>query len=72
MGKINKDLLFSPETPTTWPALLTIAQTAKILNLSKWTLRLWDNNGKLKAIRIGTRKDRRYQKAEVLKIFTGV
>lgn len=68
MDKINKDPEFTPESPRTWPLLLTIEQVSKILNISKWTLRKWDNEGKLKAIRVGSRKDRRYQKEEVLKI----
>ena len=33
-----------------------------------YTLRDWDNNGVLKAIRFGTRKDRRYKKSNVLRI----
>lgn len=59
---------FTPSVPRTWPPLLTIAQTAQILNISPWTLRQWDNNKKLVAIRIGSRKDRRYKKENVLKI----
>lgn len=60
--------IFTPSIPRTWPPLLTIDQTAKILNISKWTLRKWDNEGKLKAVRVGSRKDRRYPKEEVLKV----
>lgn len=50
--------------------LLTIKQAAKILNVNAQTLRRWDNNGTLKALRIGTRKgvgDRRYKKKDILK-----
>ena len=47
--------------------LLTIRQAAKILNLNIETLRRWDKNGKLPAIRIGTRGDRRYQENAILK-----
>ena len=60
--------IFTPSSARTWPPLLTIGQTAQILNVSPWTLRNWDNNGKLKAVRIGNRKDRRYKKEDVLKI----
>lgn len=50
------------------PSLLRISQAAKILNVSPWTLRLWDKKGLLKPIRMGSRKDRRYKKDEILKI----
>jgi excisionase family DNA binding protein len=46
--------------------LLTIEQVAKILNLSKETLRRWDRSGKLTAIRIGSRGDRRYRKIDII------
>lgn len=59
---------FTPSIPMTWPPVLTIDQTSKVLNISKWTLRNWDNQGKLKAIRFGARKDRRYKKDDVLKV----
>lgn len=59
---------FTPSVPRTWPPLLTIQQTASILNLNPWTLRQWDKNKKLVALRIGTRKDRRYKKEDILTI----
>lgn len=64
----NKSTTFSPSDPTTWSSLLTIDQVAKILSVSPWTLRQWDNQKKLIALRIGNRKDRRYKKEDVLKI----
>lgn len=45
--------------------LLTIRQAAKILNVNVETLRRWDKRGKLKAIRIGSRGDRRYRKTDI-------
>lgn len=60
--------IFTPSSPRTWPPLLTIAQTAQILNISPWTLRKWDKEGKLVAIRIGSRKDRRYKKENVMQV----
>ncbi len=45
--------------------LLTIADAARMLGVSKLTLRNWDNNGRLKAVRIGTRSDRRYRKSDI-------
>ena len=60
--------LFTPSSPRTWPPLLNIDQASQILNLSPWTLRQWDNKKKLIALRIGTRKDRRYKKEDILKV----
>lgn len=45
--------------------LLTIKQAAKILHVSPQTLRRWDDKGLLKAVRIGTRGDRRYHKKDI-------
>ena len=48
--------------------LLTIEQTAKILNVNAQTLRRWDRQGILKAVRVGTRRgvgDRRYRKQDI-------
>lgn len=59
---------FTPSTPRTWPPLLTIAQTAQILNISPWTLRQWDKENKLIPLRIGNRRDRRYKKEDILKV----
>ena len=48
--------------------LLTLKQAAKILNASTQTLRRWDKQEILKAVRVGTRKgvgDRRYRKKDI-------
>ncbi len=42
------------------PRLLTIRQVTEILNVHVETLRRWDKSGKLKAIRVNDRGDRRY------------
>lgn len=60
--------IFTPSVPRTWPPLLTIAQTAQILNISPWTLRKWDKEKKLVALRIGSRRDRRYKKEDILAV----
>jgi len=48
--------------------IITLAEASEILGLHPNTLRKWDNKGYLRAIRIGTRKDRRYRKSDVLKV----
>ncbi|MCX6706393.1 MAG: helix-turn-helix domain-containing protein [Candidatus Woesebacteria bacterium] len=68
MDKISVNVAFIPESPRTWPPLLNINQVSQILNLSKWTLRNWDKDQKLIPIRVGSRKDRRYKKEDVLKV----
>ena len=45
--------------------LVDISSAAKLLGVSKLTLRNWDNSGILKAIRIGKRGDRRYKKEDL-------
>jgi len=50
------------------PDILTLEQACKLLNCHPNTLRNWDNKGILKAIRFGTRKDRRYRKSDILKV----
>lgn len=51
--------------------LLTIRQAAEILNLHIETLRRWDKSGKLKAVRIGSRGDRRYRKEDIERLING-
>lgn len=50
------------------PDYLTLAQVAELLQVHPNTLRNWDANGTLKAIRIGVRKVRRYKKTDILKL----
>lgn len=48
--------------------LLTLEDAAMKLKVSMGTLRRWDNEGNLKAVRIGTRRnvgDRRYRKEDI-------
>jgi len=45
-----------PSNEEKLPELLTIKQVAKILNVHPTTLRRWDKSGKLKALRVGTRR----------------
>ncbi len=48
--------------------IITLAEACAILGLHPNTLRKWDNKGYLKAIRFGTRKDRRYRKSDIQKL----
>jgi excisionase family DNA binding protein len=48
--------------------IITLAEACDILGMHPNTLRKWDNKGFLKAIRIGTRRDRRYRKSDILKL----
>lgn len=50
------------------PPLLRLSQTAELLSVSVWTLRNWDKKGILKPVRVGTRKDRRYKREDIIKI----
>lgn len=47
------------------PELLTLKQASELLNAHPNTLRKWDNDGILKAVRFGPRKDRRYKKQDI-------
>lgn len=46
---------------------LTLGEVSKMLKVHPNTLRNWDRNGTLKAIRIGEKKIRRYEKEDVIK-----
>ena len=48
------------------PDLLTVAEVADLLRVSKLTIKRWVKRGKLPAIRINARGDRRYRKEAVL------
>lgn len=50
------------------PELLTLKQACELLQVHPNTLRNWDKNGTLKAVRIGQRGLRRYKKADLMKI----
>lgn len=54
----------------TLPKLLTIKQASEILNVHVETLRRWDKRGKLKAIRVNERGDRRYDPSDIKAILS--
>jgi len=53
---------------TDLPDLLTIREVATLLRVSSLTIKRWGKKGKLPAIRINSRGDRRYKKTIVLKL----
>ncbi len=53
-------------TIDTLPDLLTVREVAEILRVSPLTIKRWGKRGKLPAIRINSRGDRRYKKEAVL------
>jgi excisionase family DNA binding protein len=44
------------------PELLTIKEAARLMSVHPNTLRNWEREGRIQAIRIGSRRDRRYPK----------
>jgi excisionase family DNA binding protein len=50
------------------PDLLTIREVSELLRVSPLTLKRWGKRGKLAAIRINSRGDRRYKKEAVLAV----
>lgn len=51
---------------TNLPDLLTVSEVAELLRVSTLTIKRWGKRGKLPAIRINSRGDRRYKKESVL------
>lgn len=50
------------------PDILTLSQACEVLNCHPNTLRKWDKEGTLVAIRFGSRGDRRYNKSDILEL----
>lgn len=50
------------------PDLMTIAEVASLLRVSPLTIKRWGKKGKLPAIRINSRGDRRYKKEVVTRL----
>lgn len=48
------------------PDLLTVREVSEILRVSPLTIKRWGKRGKLPAIRINSRGDRRYKKEAIL------
>ena len=45
--------------------LLSIKQAARLLNVSEVSLRRWTNSGRLKCLRVGPRRERRFRRADL-------
>lgn len=54
-----------PEENNKIPELITLKEACEILKVHPNTLRLWDKNGVLKAVRIGVKRIRRYRKEDI-------
>jgi len=50
------------------PDLMTIREVADLLRVSTLTIKRWGKKGKLPAIRINSRGDRRYRKQVILRL----
>ena len=46
--------------------LMTLDETAAYLGVAKITLRRWTVNGQLRCVRVGSRRDRRFRKADLV------
>ncbi len=51
-------------------ALLTVGQVATLLNIHVNTVRRWSAQGLLPTYRVGPRRDRRFERAEVERLLT--
>lgn len=50
------------------PNLLTLKQACDIVNCHPNTLRNWDKDGKIVAVRFGSRRDRRFLREDILNL----
>ena len=50
------------------PDILTLKQASEVLNCHPNTLRNWEREGIIECIRFGKRGDRRFRKADILKL----
>jgi excisionase family DNA binding protein len=51
-------------------AMLTTSDVARLLNIHINTVRRWTNQGRLKAYRIGSRGDRRFQREDITRFLS--
>lgn len=48
--------------------LISLREAARILGVNPQTLRRWDKAEKLKAVRVGSRNDRKYKLSDIVAI----
>lgn len=48
--------------------LISLPEAARILGVNPQTLRRWDKAKKLIAIRVGSRRDRKYKASDIIKM----
>lgn len=48
--------------------LISLREAARILGVNPQTLRRWDKANRLKAVRVGSRNDRKYKAEDVIKM----
>jgi len=63
----RKSMPKSPNNKKNVPELLTLQEACDILKCHPNTLRQWDKNGVLPAIRIGVKRVMRYKKDDIMK-----
>ena len=51
--------------------MMTLAEAAEMLGVSKVTLRRWTNGNRLRSYRIGTGRHRRFRKRDLLQFLEG-
>jgi excisionase family DNA binding protein len=51
------------------PELLTVQQAARLINVHPNTLRNWERDGKINAVRLGSRRDRRFYKKSIIQLY---
>ena len=54
------------------PELLTIKEAAMLIRVHPNTLRNWEREGKIEAVRIGNRRDRRFTKDSLMTTIEGI
>ena len=58
----------NPKKDVNVPELLTLSEACELLKVHPNTLRQWDKKGVLPAIRIGTKRIRRYRNEDIIKM----
>jgi excisionase family DNA binding protein len=61
VAKEDKEMVINNQ----YGILLTSSEVARMLNVHINTVRRWENDGMLRALRLGTRGDRRFTREEI-------